>query len=97
DLIERHGIACEAERAGTLHCAVGAGGLREITERARQWQARGAPVALLDAATAAQLTGARGFSGALLDRRAGTIQPLAYARGLARAAQAAGAVLHARS
>ena len=36
DLIERHGIACEAERAGTLHCAVGAGGLREITERARQ-------------------------------------------------------------
>jgi glycine/D-amino acid oxidase-like deaminating enzyme len=97
DLIERHGIACEAERAGTLHCAVGAGGLREITERARQWQARGAPVALLDAATAAQLTGARGFSGALLDRRAGTIQPLAYARGLARAARAAGAVLHARS
>lgn len=97
DLIARHGIACEAERAGTLHCAVGAGGLREITERARQWQARGAPVELLDAATAARLTGARGFSGALLDRRAGTIQPLAYARGLARAAQVAGAVLHARS
>lgn len=97
DLIERHGIACEAERAGTLHCAVGAGGLREITERTRQWQARGAPVELLDASAAARLTGARGFSGALLDRRAGTIQPLAYARGLARAAQAVGAVLHARS
>jgi glycine/D-amino acid oxidase-like deaminating enzyme len=97
DLIQRHGIACEAERAGTLHCAVGATGLREIAERARQWQARGAPVELLDAPTAARLTGARGFSGALLDRRAGTLQPLAYARGLARAAQAAGAVLHARS
>lgn len=97
DLIERHGIACEASRPGTLHCAVGASGLRDITERARQWQARGAPVELLDAETAARLTGSTAFSGALLDRRAGTIQPLAYARGLARAAQAAGAALHAQS
>jgi len=40
------------------------------------------------------LTGAEGFSGALLDRRAGTIQPLAYARGLARAALAAGAEIY---
>lgn len=97
DLIQRHGIPCEATHRGTLHCAVGARGLREITERARQWQALGAPVEVLDAATAAALTGARGFSGALLDRRAGTVQPLAYARGLARAAQAAGATLHTRS
>jgi glycine/D-amino acid oxidase-like deaminating enzyme len=43
------------------------------------------------------LTGAGGFAGALLDRRAGTIQPLAYARGLARAAMAAGAVIHGDS
>ena len=97
DLIQRHGIACEASRPGTLHCAVGAGGLRDLAERARQWQARGAPVELLDAATATQLTGSKAFTGALLDRRAGTIQPLAYARGLAHAAQAAGAALHARS
>ncbi len=50
DTVERHGIACEATRAGTLHCAVGAAGLAEVEERARQWRARGAPVALLDAA-----------------------------------------------
>ncbi len=97
DLIARHGIACEAERNGTLHCAVGRAGWREIGARAREWQALGAPVELLDAATAARLTGTPAFTGALLDRRAGTLQPLAYVRGLARAAQAAGAVLHARS
>ncbi|MFC6491185.1 NAD(P)/FAD-dependent oxidoreductase, partial [Nitratireductor sp. GCM10026969] len=38
-LVEKHAIACEPERSGTLHCAVGASGLRQIEERARQWQA----------------------------------------------------------
>ena len=37
------------------------------------------------------------YAGSLLDLRAGTIQPLAYARGLARAALAAGAVIHTQS
>lgn len=43
-LIERYGIDCEVERAGTLHCAVGRRGLEEIQIRAEQWQKRGAPV-----------------------------------------------------
>ncbi|TDX31872.1 NAD(P)/FAD-dependent oxidoreductase [Rhodovulum visakhapatnamense] len=96
-LIARHGIACEAVRNGTLHCGVGAAGLAELTERARQWRARGAPVELLDAAEAHRRIGGGSYAGALWDRRAGTLQPLAYARGLARAAMAAGATIHARS
>jgi glycine/D-amino acid oxidase-like deaminating enzyme len=90
-LIEKHGIACEPVRAGTLHCGVGASGLAELKQRAAQWQARGAPVRLLDAAEAAAKIGSDAYSGALLDLRAGTIQPLAYVRGLAQAAIAAGA------
>ena len=43
------------------------------------------------AAETAERTGSEAYAGALLDMRAGTIQPLAYARGLARAAIAAGA------
>lgn len=97
DLVAAHGIACEAEYAGTLHCAVGRKGLSDLEERARQWQARGAPVRLLDAAEAARLTGTAAYAGTLLDERAGTIQPLAYARGLARAALAAGAAIHTGS
>ncbi|MCE5973842.1 FAD-binding oxidoreductase [Sinirhodobacter sp. WL0062] len=97
ELIARHGIACEATHNGTLHLAVGAAGQTEIAERHRQWSALGAPVELLSAeATRARLGGGR-YQGALLDRRAGTIQPLAYARGLARAALAAGAHIHADS
>ncbi|WAJ26351.1 NAD(P)/FAD-dependent oxidoreductase [Antarcticirhabdus aurantiaca] len=97
ELVERHAIACEAVRAGTLHCGVGHKGAAELAERARQWQARGADVALLGGAEAERLIGSPCYRAALLDRRAGTIQPLAYARGLARAAIAAGAAVHARS
>ncbi|TCN29856.1 NAD(P)/FAD-dependent oxidoreductase [Sinorhizobium americanum] len=91
DLVERHRIECEAVRNGTLHMAVGPEGLKEITEREAQWRKLGAPVEALPAEKARMLSGAEGFTGALLDRRAGTIQPLAYARGLARAALKAGA------
>jgi glycine/D-amino acid oxidase-like deaminating enzyme len=97
ELVRRHGIECEASPTGTLHCAVGARGFAEITERHRQWRARGADVALLDAAQAATHIGSNAYSGALLDRRAGTIQPLAYARGLATAARAQGARIFTHS
>jgi glycine/D-amino acid oxidase-like deaminating enzyme len=97
DLIRQHGIECEAERAGTLHCAFGQSGLAEITARAEQWRKRGAEVELLDADRAAKKLGTSKYAGALLDRRAGTIQPLAYARGLANAALKAGARIFTRS
>jgi sarcosine oxidase len=97
DLIERHGIDCQPVRTGTLHCGVGAKGAADLAERARQWQARGADVELLGAEEAARRVGTTAYSAALLDRRAGTLQPLAYVRGLARAAMAAGAAIHTAS
>ncbi|WJH41552.1 FAD-binding oxidoreductase [Aliirhizobium terrae] len=97
ELIEKHGIACELETSGTLHCAVGAEGMTELEERARQWQKRGAPVTILDAAETERRIGTKAYAGSLLDMRAGTLQPLAYARGLAHAAVKAGAELHTGS
>lgn len=97
ELIEKHRIACEATRNGTLHCAVGKAGLKELEEREAQWRRRGAPVELLSAGQAAAKLGTAAYAGALLDHRAGTVQPLAYARGLARAALAAGATIHTGS
>lgn len=96
-LIERHRIECEARPAGTLHCAPNRAGLAAITERARQWRARGVAVKLLDAAETRARTGSSRFCGALHDPRAGTVQPLAYARGLGRAAIAAGATIHTKT
>ena len=97
DLVAQHKMDCEASPTGTLHCAPDARGKAALAERARQWQVRGAAVRLLDATETRKRTGSRAFCAALFDPRAGTIQPLAYARALARAALAAGAQLHGKS
>ncbi|RBI85036.1 FAD-dependent oxidoreductase [Rhodosalinus halophilus] len=94
ELVERHGIACEPTRAGTLHCAHAPAAMADLRRRHDQGRAAGAPVTLLDASEAQARTGSAAVHGALHDARAGTIQPLAYARGLARAAAEAGARLH---
>ncbi|TIX93505.1 FAD-binding oxidoreductase [Rhizobium sp. P44RR-XXIV] len=90
-IIEAHDIQCELEKNGTLHLAVGQGGVQEIQERQRQWVSRGAPLGILDAEETARRTGSSAYSGSLFDPRAGTLQPLAYVRGLAQAAMNAGA------
>lgn len=97
ELIQKHAIDCELQTNGTLHCAVGKAGLEEIEERCRQWSARGAPVKILDAAETAKRVGTEAYAGSLHDGRAGTLQPLAYARGLAKAAQSAGVKLFTES
>lgn len=96
-IIDRFGIECEAVHNGTLHLGIGASGYRELSEREHQWQALGAPVRRLDSAETAQLVGSDTFAGALLDERAGTLQPLAYARGLAEAARTEGARIFTHS
>ncbi len=90
-LIETHQIRCDPRRNGTIHAAHSPRGLADLTRRASQWQALGAPVDLLTPAQTAEMTGTPRFHGGLLDRRAGTINPMGYARGLARAARGAGA------
>ena len=93
-LIEEHGISCDATHKGTLHCAHSPTGMRDLRERHRQLRAIGAPVELLARDVARRRTGTDAIHGALFDPRAGTIQPHAYALGLAGAAQAAGARIH---
>ncbi|MEM9221212.1 MAG: FAD-binding oxidoreductase [Pseudomonadota bacterium] len=90
-LIERHQIRCEATQSGTIHAAHSAVGFKELEERHAEWERLGEPVDLLDKKTAAEFIGTDVFHGGLLDRRAGTINPMGYCRGLARAAVGAGA------
>ena len=91
DLIEKHQIQCEATRNGTIHAAHSSSGFRELAGRHEQWKRLGAPVELLGKKDIADRIGTNWYCGGLLDRRAGTINPMGYCRGLARAAQAAGA------
>ncbi|MEJ1996257.1 MAG: FAD-binding oxidoreductase [Limibacillus sp.] len=97
ELIERHAMDCDAVRSGWLQAAHGSAALPAVESRVRQWRERGAPIELLGAEETERLTGARGYAGALLDARGGTLNPLAFARGLARAALSEGASLHGGS
>ncbi len=85
-LIEKYQIQCEATRNGTLHAAVGEAGVRQLEDRYLQLESRSAPVQILGKEMASSRIGSGFFSGALFDPRAGTIQPLSYALGLAKAA-----------
>ncbi len=91
DLIERHQIRCEATRTGTIHAAHGPSGVADLEDRAAEWRRLGEPVDLLDRDDVAARIGTRAFHAGLLDHRAGTINPMGYCRGLARAARGAGA------
>jgi glycine/D-amino acid oxidase-like deaminating enzyme len=93
-LIEKHQIRCEATRHGTIHAAHAPKGFEGLRRRWEEWQRLGAPVDLLDREQVADKIGTGVFHGGLYDHRAGTINPMGYVRGLARAATAAGATLH---
>ena len=96
-LIERYGIDCQLRRAGTLHMAHNARGAAELQARHEQWRRRGAPVELLRGAECQDRCGTSKIGTALLDHRAGTLNPLAYSRGLADAVLRLGDALYENS
>lgn len=97
DLIGKHKLACDAVRPGWLQPAHNPRSLQVLERRATAWQALGVKVHMLDKAATAAALGSDRYVGALLDPRGGSVQPLSYARELARAAIAAGARIHTRT
>ena len=96
-LVDKHGIDCQLRREGTLHMAHNAKGEADLRSREAQWKRRGAPVQLLTGKDCETATGTKKISAALLDRRAGTLNPMAYTSGLAKAASRLGAQLFDQS
>jgi len=94
ELIARHGIACDAERTGWVQATRSAREMKSLERLAASWARRDAPVRMLDRGEITRLLGTDAYAGGWLDQRNGSIQPLAYARGLASAAVAAGAEAH---
>jgi glycine/D-amino acid oxidase-like deaminating enzyme len=94
DLIARHAIRCEARRNGTLRAAIRPNQARKLAVAMEQLARRGVPAELLSAAQIAEATGTDRYVAGLLDHRGGDLNPLSYARGLARAAVHAGASIH---
>ncbi len=94
ELIRRHDIDCDAARQGWLQPAHADSRLTGLRAKHDQWAARGAPVEMVDRDAMAAMTGSPIYRGGWMHRGGGHIQPLSYARGLARAAIDAGAAVH---
>lgn len=97
DLIRRLGIECEARQNGTLRAAYHETNAAAIEATAEQCVRRGMPVSVLDRNAVREATGTDRYVRAMRDARGGDLQPLSYARGLARAALAAGAGVHGQT
>jgi glycine/D-amino acid oxidase-like deaminating enzyme len=97
DLIHRHQIECEARQNGTLRAAYHETHATAVETTAEQCIRRGMPVSILDRNAVREATGTDRYVRAMLDKRGGDVQPLSYARGLARAALSAGAAIHGQT
>jgi len=93
DLVKRLGIDCDAEQNGFLAPAPSDATMRSVEKQVREGTALGQPLFALDAAQTRAQLGFGDYRGALLVPSGGQINPLAYVRGLARAALAAGVTL----
>lgn len=92
--IAEHRLECDAEQVGWMHIAHAPDAADMLRGRVALWRALGRELLYLEAEEARALTGVRSCHGALLDPSGGMLNPLAYARGLARLVVAAGAALH---
>ncbi|HWE06387.1 MAG TPA: FAD-binding oxidoreductase [Rhizomicrobium sp.] len=97
-LVARHEIACEL-KTGLIIAAHDTGAARALAketehlERSYGYRA----MRMLDAAETAKQTGSRLYRSARFDEGGGHLHPLLYARGLARASEAAGAAIFEKS
>ncbi|WP_165357288.1 FAD-binding oxidoreductase [Sphingosinicella sp. CPCC 101087] len=97
ELIARHGIDCDSRQDGFYSpvCTPSRASAQRIA--AEQWRARGFDVATLDARETERMIGTSAYCGSSRFGQGGSLNPIAYVRGLARAAASAGAQLHIRT
>lgn len=95
-LIAKHGIDCEWRQTGYLRGAPTPGAIGDLERIAADYNAVGKETRVLDRDEVAEMTGSERFHGAWLHPEGGHLNPLGYARGLARAAIVAGVRVHTR-
>jgi glycine/D-amino acid oxidase-like deaminating enzyme len=97
DLAKRYNIEAEQEQAGWVQPVHSPGRIKIAERRVRQWSKFGAPVELLSREQARDMLGSDAWYGGFWNRTGGHINPLAFARGLARAVLGLGGRIYARS
>jgi glycine/D-amino acid oxidase-like deaminating enzyme len=96
-VVAREGIACDFRKGGSLHAAqtpLELARVRAAVESDRSWGLGPADVALLEGPAAAARVAVDGVLGASFTPHCARVQPARLVRGLAGAAERAGAVIH---
>lgn len=94
-LIARYGIDCGARQRGWIQPAFSRAGMKAVQARCEAWRQRGVAAQMLDGEHLHRLLGTTKYNLGWLDPRGGSVQPLSYARGLARTALALGVRIYA--
>lgn len=94
DLIDKYQMKVPHQRNGWIQSAHNEEGLRLAEKRVRDWQSHNADVDLLSRDEHRELMGSDSYLGGWVDRRGGSLQPLSYARELARAAISLGVQIY---
>src|SRR4051812_46137217 len=97
DVVQKYKIEAEHEQSGWVQPVHSPGRIRIAERRVKQWSKFGAPVELLSREQVADMTGSDAWYGGFWNKTGGHVNPLALARGLARAALGLGARIYARS
>ncbi|UHD43882.1 FAD-binding oxidoreductase [Aureimonas altamirensis] len=95
--IRAYQIQCDWVRNGYVMGALNPRALSRVKDKAVTYNAVGAKTRFLDRGEVESLTGSPRFLGGWFHQEAGHLQPLSYARGLARAAVAEGIHFHPNS
>lgn len=93
-LIREYGMECEAVQNGLIYPANTKAALKAQESVCASYAALGKAVRMIDKAEAASLIGSDRYAGGWFHPEGGHLNPLGYARGLARAALREGAVIH---
>ncbi|UNK05991.1 FAD-binding oxidoreductase [Psychrobacter raelei] len=97
DVIDKYKIDAQETRTGNIHMAHNATGEQDVEIRYEQLTRLGADVERLTGSKCHEYCGTTRINKALLDKRAGTINPQAYVNGLARAAKSLGVKIYTDS
>ena len=98
ELVNHYQMDCDLQPVGTVNVAHNTAALKSLEERCRQLQEIGAAVEMIDGESAQAISASPVYRhGGIHDPGAATIQPLNYARSLARAAMDQGAQLFQES
>lgn len=97
EVVKKYNIEAEHEQSGWVQPVHSPGRIRIAERRVKQWSKFGAPVELLSREQVSEMTGSDAWYGGFWNRTGGHVNPLALARGLARAALGLGARIYARS